>query len=201
MAATYLFPWLDDFIDSLENDSVFITLYVNCGYWKIPVIEADKDKSCFTTHSKTYRDRRMPFGFRNAPARFQCALDIFLSEKRWNPFPMYLDYINVFSLDKAQNLKDVDEIFGLLRVAMVSLKPKKCVFFRRRVDYFGYVISHKKLAVTSEPTKERIKPPFSDDCTKHRSFPRACKVCGRLICNFSWIVCPRNAILKKGVEV
>lgn len=96
VADTYPLPRLHDFIDSLGNASVFYTLDANRGYWQKSVAEADKDKTCFTTHSGTYRYKRMPFGLRNASATFQRALDIVLSGVRWHSCLVYLDDVIVF---------------------------------------------------------------------------------------------------------
>lgn len=76
---TYHLPGLDDCIDSLGDATVLTTLDPNCMYWKIPIRKEDRKKTSFTTHGGTYRYKRMPFGFRNAPVTFQRVLDIIIS--------------------------------------------------------------------------------------------------------------------------
>lgn len=51
---TYTLPRTDDFLDSLGDAKVLTTLDANCGYWKIPVVSEDQDKTYFTTHMGTY---------------------------------------------------------------------------------------------------------------------------------------------------
>ena len=51
---SYPLPRMDDFIDSLEDASVFTTLDCNSGYRKIPVAPEDRDKTTFTTHMGTF---------------------------------------------------------------------------------------------------------------------------------------------------
>lgn len=69
----YTYPLLlsDDCIDHFANVSLFTMFDTNCGHWKIPVGEADLDKSRFTIHSWTYRYWKMHFGLLNGPVTFQ----------------------------------------------------------------------------------------------------------------------------------
>lgn len=88
---------MEDGIDRLGEAAVFSTLDANCGYWKIPVVAEDRDKTCFTTNIGTHRYETIPFGLHNAPANLQRVLDIILSGIRWKICLVYLDEVIVSS--------------------------------------------------------------------------------------------------------
>lgn len=133
---------------------MFYTLDENCGYWEIPVVEKDKDKTFFTTHSVTLRKTRFPFGLRNAPETFKRALEVVHSGVRWKYCLVYLEDVIVFSPDYKQKLKDLEEILGLLDKEEVTLKKKKGNLFRRRVDYLGHTTIQGRLAAALGPTRD-----------------------------------------------
>ena len=71
----------------------------------------------------------MPFGLRNALAKFQRALDIILSGVRWKMCLVYLNDVILFSHTMKQHVKYLDTVLSLLRLAGISLKLTKCAFF------------------------------------------------------------------------
>lgn len=100
----------------------------NCSYWKIPIWESDRDKTCFTSHSGTYRYNGMPFGLSIALATFYLAPYIILSVVRWQIGVVYLEDV-IFSLSAFQHTNDVAETLSLLRKVRIPLKLNKCAFF------------------------------------------------------------------------
>lgn len=44
----YSIPRMDQFINSLGEDTVFTTLDANWGYWQIDIYDRDKDRTTFT---------------------------------------------------------------------------------------------------------------------------------------------------------
>lgn len=78
---------------------MFTTLDYNLGYWKVPVEPADKPKTAFTQHCKTFQYTRIPFGFMNAPATFQQTLDVLFSSFKWNSVIVYINDVVIYSND------------------------------------------------------------------------------------------------------
>jgi len=75
----YPLPRIDETLDALGNASIFTTLDLQSGFWQIPVREADKEKTAFSTHKGHYAFKTMPFGLANSPATFQTLMDLVLS--------------------------------------------------------------------------------------------------------------------------
>ena len=66
----YPFARIDDVLDSLRDEEIFTTLDCNERHWQVPVALEDRDKTTFTSYLGTFRYTRMPFGLRNAPAKY-----------------------------------------------------------------------------------------------------------------------------------
>ena len=170
VADAYPLPRMDDCLDSLGDAGIFSTFDCNSGYWQIPVAPEDRDKKTFISHMGTFRHVPMPFGLRNAPATFQRVLDIILSGVRWQPCLIHLDDFIIFSKNEKEHVAHVDEFLTLLQSASVSLKLKKCEFFKPKVDYLGHVITPGKLAVATENTKAFEHAAFPRNATQVRLF-------------------------------
>ena len=197
LADAYPLPRMDDCIDSLGDAHVFSTLDCNSGYWQIPVADEDRDKTTFTSYLGTFRYLRMPFGLKNAPATFQRALDIILSGVRWQICLVYLDDVIVFSRTHAEHVEHLDTVLTLLRNAGVSLKLKKCQFFRTEVEYLGHVIGPGTLRVSAKSTEALRACAFPKSLTQVRSFLGACNVFRRFVKDFSKIARPLTTMTRK----
>ena len=69
----------------------------------------------------------MPFGLTNAPATFQRALDIILSDVKWQSRLIYLDDVIVNCKTEQEHVGHVDRVLRLLRDAgMTRRLPVKC---------------------------------------------------------------------------
>ena len=194
----YPLPRMDDHIDSLGEASVFTTLDCNSGYWQIPIREEDRDKTAFTSHAGTFRFLRMPFGLTNAPATFQRTIDLILSRFRWQTCLVYLDDIIIFSKNKVDHLRHVEQVLSVMRDAGLTLKLPKCTFFTDTVKYLGHIIRPGRLEIDrarvaglSEALPPRTK-------TELRSFLGVCNVYRRFVPKFAKVASPLSDMLKKG---
>ncbi|TPX30088.1 hypothetical protein SeMB42_g07980, partial [Synchytrium endobioticum] len=103
----YPLPRIDDALDALVGASFYSTFDLRSGYWQIPVAEADKEKTAFTSHEGLYEYNVMPFGLTNAPATFQRLMDVVLSGLKWRCCLVYLDDIVVFSKSFDEHLDHI----------------------------------------------------------------------------------------------
>ena len=69
-ADAYPMPRIDDLIDRLGKAKYITTIDLTRGYWQVPVVEASRSKTAFTTLVGLFQFRVMPFGLHGAPATF-----------------------------------------------------------------------------------------------------------------------------------
>ena len=66
----YPLPLPDEVQDRLPGSTIFSTLDLHSGYWQLPVIPSDRQKTafCLGPGMGLYEFRRMPFGLMGAPS-------------------------------------------------------------------------------------------------------------------------------------
>ena len=73
---THPLPRIDDLLDALHGTCWFSTLDLKSGYWQVPIMERDKEKTAFHTSSgHLYEFNQVPFGLCNVPATFSRLMD------------------------------------------------------------------------------------------------------------------------------
>ena len=95
----------------------------------------------------------MPFGLTNAPSVFQRLMQKVLAGLNPENGPdfvaAYIDDILVFSRILEEHLEHLRLVIERLEEAKLKLKPVKCQFIRKEVDYLGRVLTPEGLKVNA----------------------------------------------------
>ena len=108
--------------------------------------EESKEKTAFVCHHGLYQYCRMPFGLTNAPATFQRLMDKLFTG--WNFVFIYLDDILIASKSFSEHITHITQVLQRLQEAGLKVKPSKCVFGEKQVDYLGFNISARGVCPT-----------------------------------------------------
>jgi hypothetical protein len=117
------------------------------GYWQIEVVEEDKPKTAFITKYGLFEHNRMAFGLCNAPATFQRAMQLVLEGLLWKEAIAYLDDVIVLGTDFEHHLRCLRSVLLRFRLHNLKLKPKKCKFLQREVEFLGKIVSPEGIAM------------------------------------------------------
>ena len=77
----------------------------------------------------------MPFGLCNAPATFQCLMDMLLAGLLWESCLVYIVDVIIMGKDVQSHLNNMAAVFSRLRDAGLNVKPSKCEFFKKEVSF------------------------------------------------------------------
>jgi Reverse transcriptase (RNA-dependent DNA polymerase) len=107
------------------------------------------------TEEGLFKAKVMPFGLSNAPATFQHMMDwIFTPLKQRYPryVHWYMDDV-IIAMPDDQMLHDqiTDEYLKIMTKESLFLKPEKCQFIQRTMEFLGYVIDQGTIQV--DPSK------------------------------------------------
>ena len=66
----------------------------------------------------------------------------------------YLNNILVYSGNKAEHVHHIQEVLEYLRKAGLLLKPEKCEFHKKKVDFLGYDISTEGVQMSQDKIRD-----------------------------------------------
>ena len=77
---------------------------------------------------------------------------------------IYLDDIIIFSKTAKEHLSRLRKVFQKLDEAGLCLKPRKCKFFRDRLEYLGHVVSSKGIETNPKKDSSHYKLAQTQEC-------------------------------------
>ena len=164
--------------------------------------------AAFTVRSLgVYEFLRMPFSLCNAPVTFQRLMQNCLGELNLMYALIYLNDIIVFSDSEAEHVKCLAAVFERFQEHSLKLKPSKCNFFRKEINYLGHHVSADGMKPGMENVEgiAEMAPPTT--YTGIRRFLGATGFYRRFIKGYAKITQPLNDLISdensklKGQEV
>ena len=137
----YPVPLIADLLRTLSAGRIFTTLDLRGAYNFLRIKEGDEPKTAFVTKFGQYEFLVMPFGLANAPAQFQSMMNEIFSKQLGNYVLVYLDDIVIYSKNRKDHARHIDEVMTILRENKLYCKPEKCHFYQESIKYLGYIIS------------------------------------------------------------
>ena len=135
----YPLPDITTLYRRFHGNKYFTALDLRHGYHHIEIRPEDRHKTAFITHKGLWEWRRMSFGFVNAPATFQRAMNHIFRDQ---PFVIvYLDDILILSKTKEDHLQHISIVLHLLEEFNLKIRISKCKFFCTELKYLGFVLS------------------------------------------------------------
>ncbi|UYV75307.1 hypothetical protein LAZ67_12003426 [Cordylochernes scorpioides] len=193
-------PRIDDLLEGLRNAKFFTTLDLAHGYLQIPLTDKAKLKTAFITPDDTGQFERMIFGLANAPAEFQRLMHTVLGPLLNKNAFCYLDDVIIPAKDWREMIERLREVLERIRSAKLILKPSKCEFGRREVEFLGYVISTGGLK--PGPRKIKAIEEFPEPKNVHdiRRFLGLTNFFRRFVKDFARKAEPLSRLTKKGSQ-
>ena len=191
-------PRIDDLLDALQGDCWFSTLDLKSGYWQVPIMERDKEKTAFrTSNGQLYEFNQVPFGLCNAPATFSRLMYCILAGLHWETCIFYLDDIIVFSSTWEEHLACLRQDFERLRHTNLKLGAEKCAFAAKEVSYLGHRVTEEGLLPDPALLTAIREIPPPKTATEVRSFLGLAGYYRRYVKNFAAIASPLHALTRK----
>ena len=194
---SYPLPHIDDCVSSLGRSKYFTTFDLASGYWQIPMDPDTRHKAAFICHAGLFEPTRMAFGVTGGPQTFQRFMDGTLAGLKWVSCLVYLDDIIIFSDTFENHMKHIDEVFGRLAQAGLTLKPSKCFFCQVKVQYLG---SQEAVAPNPKKIEAVIKLPTPNSVAQVHTFLGICCYYRHFIKNYAAIANPLYQLIRQDTE-
>src|SRR5258705_12816606 len=110
--------------------------------------EGDEWKAAFRTNQGLFEPTIMFFGLCNSPTTFQMMMNDILQDFIHNGEAIcYMDDILVYSRTLSNHQQIVRQVLSTLQKQRLFLKPEKCKFEQKEVEYLGLVILKDHVAM------------------------------------------------------
>jgi hypothetical protein len=131
-------PDITEILDQLGQSKYITCLDMVMGYRQIELEEGEGPKTAFSTKQGHWEYRRLHFGLKTAPATFQKLMNSVLSVLTGTRCFVYLDDIVIYAKSLADHNIKLLEVMDRLRTYRLKLKPERCEFPRKEVNYLGH---------------------------------------------------------------
>src|SRR5258708_3587904 len=187
-----------DVLTHLCDTKFFTVLDLQWGFNNMQIKEGDEWKAAFQTNQGLFEPTIMFFGLCNSPTTFQMMMNDILQDFIHNSEAIcYMDNILVYSHTLSNHWQIVHQVLSTLWKQRLFLKPEKCKFEQKEVEYLGLVISKDHVAM--DPTKVRgvTDSPTPTKVKEVQSFLGFVNFYQKFIWNFPKVACPLYALTRK----
>ncbi|CAG2224221.1 unnamed protein product [Mytilus edulis] len=196
---TQSLPNLSDVLDTLgeKHAQTYSVCDMRQGFWQLELDEQSKEKTAFMTHRGQYEFNRLPYGLANSPATFNMIMNEVIRDLNWKSALVYVDDILIYSKNFEEHLCHLAALFDKLIEANLKLKPSKCQFACKEVQYLGHIITKEGIAVDPEKTASVHSFAAPKNVKEVRMFLGLCNYYRKFIHNYSKITSALNQLLHK----
>ncbi|CAA0831446.1 Uncharacterized mitochondrial protein AtMg00860, partial [Striga hermonthica] len=191
-------PIVDDMLDELGGTHYFSKLDLRAGYHQIRLAKEDVPKTAFRTHQGHYEYLVMPFGLCNAPSTFQFAMNSIFKRYLRKFVLVFFDDILVYSKTWADHLEHLRVVLKILAANSFYIKPSKCSFAQKVVEYLGHFISHDGVKVDPRKIEAMVGWPKPMSLTQLRGFLGLTGYYRKFVKDYGTIAKPLTEMTKKG---
>ena len=140
----YPLPLIPELIARVKGATLFTKFDVRWGYNNVRIKEGDQWKAAFITNKGLFELNVMFFGLTNSPATFQMMMnEIFMEELREGWLTVYMDDMLIHTNDSLETHRAaVHRVLDKLAKHDLFLKPEKCLFEQRRMEFLGVVLEN-----------------------------------------------------------
>ena len=136
----YPLPQIDELINNMKGDRLFMKIDLKLGYNQIPNDSTDVWKIDFRTKEGLFECFFMPFGLTNAPATLMRYMDYLLRPFFGKCVIVYLDDIFIFSRSWEEHVRQLLQVFNTLQQHRLYMNMENLSFAMTNIKYLGYLI-------------------------------------------------------------
>jgi len=150
---------------------VFTKLDLRWGYNNVRIKEGDEWKAAFTMHIGAYEPMVMYFGLTNSLATFQMMMnDLFRDLINQGDTAIFINDILVATDTEEEHDELVEKMLKRLEENDLFVKPKKCKWKVREVEFLGVVIGPRGVEMQKEKVEGVLNWPAPQNIKKVQKF-------------------------------
>ncbi|PNH10576.1 Retrovirus-related Pol polyprotein from transposon [Tetrabaena socialis] len=132
----------EDIFQQVGKARMFSKLDLRQGFLQIPISPEDQAKTAYWVGNKLVCYNRMPYGLKNASAKFQRVMDYEISKSKLDHCAIsFIDDVLIWSDTPEQHEKDVAAVLDMLHACGPRAHPDKSIFGADVIEYLGHNLS------------------------------------------------------------
>jgi hypothetical protein len=159
----YPMPIADLLVDASAGHKVISFMDGNAGYNQIFMAIEVVSKTAFRCpgHIGLFEWIVMTFGFKNAGATYQRAMNYIFHKLIGKIVEIYIDDVVIKSLDHESHLDDVRKTLECTRKHGLKMNPNKCAFGVSAGEFLGFLVHEGGIEVGNKSMKafDEVVPP------------------------------------------
>ena len=162
----YPLPLISDVLENIGMKKLFMKIDLRWGYNNVRIKEGDKWKAAFTTPEGSFKPTVMFFGLTNSPTTFQAMMNELLRDLiNTGKVAVFIDDV-IVGMETEEGYDDlVAEVVKRLEENDLYVKPEKCKWKVREVEFLGVVIEPEGIRMEKEKVKGVLEWP-TPKCVK-----------------------------------
>ena len=150
----YPLPLISDVLENIGMKKLFTKMDLRWGYNNVRIKEGDEWKAAFTMPEGSFEPTVMFFGLMNSPATFQAMMNELLRDlMNTGKVAVFIDDVIVGIETEEGHDELVAEVIKMLEENNLYVKPEKCKWKVREVEFLGVVIGPEGIKMEKEKVK------------------------------------------------
>ena len=150
----YPLPLISDVVENICMKKVFTKIDLRWGYNNVQIKEEDEWKMAFTIPEGSFEPMVMFFGLTNSPATFQAMINRLLRNLiNTGKVVAFIDDVIVGTENEEGHDELVVEIIKRLEENDLYMKPEKCKWKVREIEFLEVVIRPERIKMEKEKMK------------------------------------------------
>lgn len=191
-------PEVEGILRGFGGCEVFSCTDFSRAYWQMKIAEEDQQYTGFMVEGICYVFRRVPFGLRNSGAALVQCIDRIIGGRLQDRVTVYVDDVVIKSKSISEHLRDLRELFGILKENNLVLNIKKSRWATRTIHFLGYEITTEGIGMKQDTIREIQQIPAPKNVRQVRRLIGTCNYYARFCPNFAMIMSPFYKLLQKG---
>ena len=150
----YPLPLISDVLENIGTKKLFTKMDLRWGYNNVRIKEGDEWKAAFTMPERLFEPTVMFFGLTNSPATFQAMMNELLRDLiNTGKVAVFIDDVIVGTETEEGHDKLVAEVVKRLEENDLYVKPEKCKWKVKEVEFLGVIIGPEGIKMEKEKVK------------------------------------------------
>ncbi|XP_052176651.1 uncharacterized protein LOC127790956 [Diospyros lotus] len=140
-------------VDATAGHQLLSFMDAYSGYNQIPMNSSEEKHTSFITDRGLYCYKVMPFRLKNAGDTYQRLMNTMFEAQIGRIMEVYVDDMLVKSEQVADHVRDLGEMFEVLRSYRMKVNPLKCTFGVASGKFLGFIVNNRGIEANPEKIK------------------------------------------------